>query len=385
MQNPIRKKGKKEIEKEKKEKRKEIIHELEKKLYQKLYYDLLTSIPVTFQENNLTFENFIYIFKDEILKKCDFKSQKQKYSNLLKEVSQIVINRYSIYPDLRNMNPLQMKKYLYEKNLNDDWSLVNKYQSELYKEEERKKLKEIAENMKEYYNDLKQQENEKLNYAKELEEKRKKIKEELKQDEEEKIHKEKVKNDLIIKQLIANEKLMSTLNKEKIKNMTINEKVKEEYLKEIIKENQHLNKDNKEIVKYKINNILKTQNKQMQNLNKLSNYHLANLAENNLDFQNDEISKIVDRMMEESKLKKNNDLIYNRLKDLNEEIQSDKINKIIQQEEEYNNNKNDDNEIIEVSEIKGIEKEISKKVDEIMAKNSKFVKLKKENDNKDLY
>ncbi len=384
MQNPIRKKGKKETEKEKKEKRKEIIHELEKKLYQKLYYDLLTSIPVTFQENNLTFENFIYIFKDEILKKFDFKSQKQKYSNLLKEVSQIVINRYSIYPDLRNMNPLQMKKYLYEKNLNDDWSLVNKYQTELYKEEERQKLKEIAENMKQYYNDLKQQENEKLNYAKELEEKRKKIKEELKQDEEEKIHKEKVKNDLIIKQLIANEKLMSTLNKEKIKNMTINEKVKEEYLKEIIKENQHLNKDNKEIVKYKINNILKTQNKQMQNLNKLSNYHLANLAENNLDFQNDEISKIVDRMMEESKLKKNNDLIYNRLKDLNEEIQSDKINKIIKEEEAYNNNKNDDNEIIEVSEIKGIEKEISKKVDEIMAKNSKFVKLKKENDNKDL-
>jgi hypothetical protein len=384
MQNKKYKKQKKIRLEEKREKEKEIIRSLEKKLFQKIYFDLFSSIPNTFQENNLTFENFIYIFSSSILKICNFKSENQSYPIVLKKVSDIVIKRYSITPDLRNMNPLQIKKYLYDKNLNDDWTIVENYQIELSKEEEKKRLREIAENMNQYYNDLKQQEIEKLNIAKELEKKRKKLKEELNREEEEKIHREKVKNDLMIKQLLANEKLMTTMNKQKIKNIAINEKAKKEYLNEIIKENEKLNKDNKDIVKYKIDNIMKIQNKQFQNINKTDNTNLGNINEKEFEFSSDEISKIVDRMMEESQLKKNNDLIYNRLKDLNSEIQSEKLDEIIQKEE-FELNKKKDNEYINISEIKGIEKEISQRVDEILSKNMKYINLKKNEDfHKDL-
>ena len=384
MQNLKYKKKKKINLEEKREKEKEIIRTLEKKLFQKLYFDILSSIPNTFQENNLTFENFIYIFRTPILKICNFKSENQSYPIVLKKVSDLVIKRYSITPDLRNLNPRQMKKYLYDKNLNDDWTIVENYQIELYKEEEKKRLREIAENMNQYYDDLKQQEIDKLNYAKQLEEKRKKLKEELNREEEEKIHREKVKNDLMIKQLLANEKLMTTMNKQKMKNIAINEKVKNEYLKEIIKENEKLNKDNKDIVKYKIDNIMKIQNKQFQNINKSDNTNLGNINENEFEFSSDEISKIVDRMMEESQLKKNNDLIYNRLKDINSEIQSEQLDEIIQKEE-FELSKKNNNEYINVSEIKGIEKEISQRVDEIMSKNMKYINLKKNEDfHKDL-
>ena len=384
MQNKKYTKQKKIRLEEKREKKKEIIRALEKKLFQKIYFDLFSSIPNTFQENNLTFENFIYIFRSSILKICNFKSENQSYPIVLKKVSDIVIKRYSITPDLRNMNPLQIKKYLYDKNLNDDWTIVENYQIELSKEEEKKRLREIAENMNQYYNDLKQQEIEKLNIAKELEKKRKKLKEELNREEEEKIHREKVKNDLMIKQLLANEKLMTTMNKQKIKNIAINEKAKKEYLNEIIKENEKLNKDNKDIVKYKIDNIMKIQNKQFQNINKTDNTNLGNINEKEFEFSSDEISKIVDQMMEESQLKKNNDLIYNRLKDLNSEIQSEKLDEIIQKEE-FELNKKKDNEYINISEIKGIEKEISQRVDEILSKNMKYINLKKNEDfHKDL-
>ena len=384
MQNKKYTKQKKIRLEEKREKEKEIIRSLEKKLFQKIYFDLFSSIPNTFQENNLTFENFIYIFRSSILKICNFKSENQSYPIVLKKVSDIVIKRYSITPDLRNMNPLQIKKYLYDKNLNDDWTIVENYQIELSKEEEKKRLREIAENMNQYYNDLKQQEIEKLNIAKELEKKRKKLKEELNREEEEKIHREKVKNDLMIKQLLANEKLMTTMNKQKIKNIAINEKAKKEYLNEIIKENEKLNKDNKDIVKYKIDNIMKIQNKQFQNINKTDNTNLGNINENEFEFSSDEISKIVDRMMEESQIKKNNDLIYNRLKDINSEIQSEKLDEIIQKEE-FELNKKKDNEYINISEIKGIEKEISQRVDEILSKNMKYINLKKNEDfHKDL-
>ena len=88
--------------------------------------------------------------------------------------------------------------------------------------------------------------------------------------------------------------------------------------------------------------------------------------------------------MEESQLKKNNDLIYNRLKDINSEIQSEQLDEIIQKEE-FELSKKNNNEYINVSEIKGIEKEISQRVDEILSKNMKYINLKKNEDfHKDL-
>ena len=139
------------------EKQQITLNKLEKKLLQKLYFDLFTTLPETFKTNNLTFENFIFEFQSEIHSLYNFNSNESYYS-LLNNVSEIILKKYPLKPDLKNLSPLQLKKYYYDLKLNDDWTVLNKYQHEMFKEEENQKLKEIANNMKQYYNDLKQQE-----------------------------------------------------------------------------------------------------------------------------------------------------------------------------------------------------------------------------------
>ena len=105
---------------------------LEKKLLQKLYYDLFTSFQETFKTHNLTFENFIYEFQSEIHSLFNFKSN-ESYLNLLEKVSEIVLKKFPLIPDLKNFSPLQKKKYYYDLKLNDDCAILNKYQNEMFK------------------------------------------------------------------------------------------------------------------------------------------------------------------------------------------------------------------------------------------------------------
>ena len=131
------------------------LNNLEKKLLQKIYYDCFSLFPETFQSNNLTFENFIFQFSQEIHLLYNFNSP--SYNELLNKVNELIIKKFPSNSDLKNFSPLQLKKYFYNLKLNDDWNIINKYQNEIFKEEENKKLKEIANNMKKYFNDLKQQ------------------------------------------------------------------------------------------------------------------------------------------------------------------------------------------------------------------------------------
>ena len=338
---------------------------LEKKLFQKLYYDLFTSLQETFKTHNLTFENFIFEFQSEIHSLFNFSSN-ESYLTLLEKVSEIVLKKYPLIPDLKNFSPLQKKKYYYDLKLNDDWTILNKYQNEIYKEEENEKLKEIANKMKQYYNDLKEQEINKKKFEEEMKNKKNKIKKEIENEENQKIMKEKFKNNIKIKQLIANEKMMKNLNKNNIKKIIENEKLKDEYLNEIINDNNNLNKDNIDLVKNKIENAFNIQNKQLMNFDIKFDYNynknIKNLS-SNLDLNSDEISKIVDQIIKEKKNKNFNQILHDENYENDDDININNIN--INNNNLYLNINSDDNKI---NDENGIDLELEKKVNEIMKK-----------------
>ena len=116
------------------------------------------------------------------------------YDNLLKEVNILILKKYPLYPDLTKFNKRELKKYFYDLGMNEDWTLIQRYQQEMDKLEERQRLKKIAQSMKDYYNDLnKQIETKKI----------------IKENEEKKKKKDKNKIDL---------NKMRLINKQKIKN-----------------------------------------------------------------------------------------------------------------------------------------------------------------------
>ena len=148
---------------------------LEIKLLRKLYVDLFISLPNTFKENNLSFENFVYQFGQKIHDICEVEQndKNNSYDNLLKEVNILILKKYPLYPDLTKFNKRELKKYFYDLGVNEDWALIQRYQEEMDKLEEQQRLKNIAKSMKDYYNDLnKQIETKKI--IKENEEKNKK-------------------------------------------------------------------------------------------------------------------------------------------------------------------------------------------------------------------
>ena len=138
---------------------------LEIKLLRKLYGDLFLSLPNTFKQNNLSFENFVFEFGQKIhsLFTLDQSTKNNSYDNLLKEVNLLILKKYPITPDLTKFNKTQLKKYFYDLGVNDEWSLVQKYQQEMDKIEEKQRLMKIAQSMKDYYNELSEQiENKKI-------------------------------------------------------------------------------------------------------------------------------------------------------------------------------------------------------------------------------
>ena len=75
---------------------------------------------------------------------------------MLSKASNLIDNKYTV--KYKGISPLELKKKKLKEKENDEWAVVSKYQSELYKDEEQQKLIDIAQSMKEYYNDLKFQE-----------------------------------------------------------------------------------------------------------------------------------------------------------------------------------------------------------------------------------
>ena len=296
---------------------------LEIKLLRKLYIDLFISLPNTFKENNLSFENFVFQFGQKIHEICELDQnyENNSYDNLLKEVNLLILRKYPLYPDLTKFNKRELKKYFYDLGMNEDWTLIQRYQQEMDKLEERQRLKKIAQSMKDYYNDLnKQIETKKI--IKENEEKKKK-KDKNKID----LNKMRLINKQKIKKLKENEKMIKMLDEEKIKQINENDKMKQYYLDNLEEENYNLNEDNYNLIKYKLDNAINIQTKQMQNYNqKFFDLSKINSINTGYSIPDEQLSFMVDQIMNK---KNQGSLIDNIIKDKknNDEIkiQNDKI------------------------------------------------------------
>ena len=324
---------------------------LEIKLLRKLYVDLFISLPNTFKENNLSFENFVYQFGQKIHDICEVEQndKNNSYDNLLKEVNILILKKYPLYPDLTKFNKRELKKYFYDLGVNEDWALIQRYQEEMDKLEEQQRLKNIAKSMKDYYNDLnKQIETKKI--IKENEEKNKK-KEKNKID----INKMKLINEQKIKKLKENEKMIKMMDEEKIKQINENDKMKQYYLYNLEEENYNLNEDNYNNIKYKLDNAINIQTKQLQNYNqKFYDISKINNINTGYSIPDDQISSMVDQIINK---KKQGSLIDNIIK---EEENNDEIKK-------------------QNIKIEGIDYDIEKKVNKILSE-QRLKKFKNNNE-----
>jgi hypothetical protein len=345
-------------------KRLELIHnsrnkellKLEIKVLRKLYGDLFITLPNTFKQNDLTFENFVFEFGEKIhlLFEIDRDNNNPSYDNLLKEVNLLILEKYPISPDLAKFNKKELKKYFYDLGIDDDWSLIQKYKQEMDKLEEKQRLVNIAQSMKEYYNDL----NNQIETKKKLEneKKEKKINEEKKR---KKIELEKIRlmNKKKIQQLKENEKMMKMMDQKKIEQINENEKIKEHYIENLEKENNNLNENNLHIIKFKLDNAINIQTKQMQNYNqKFLNYSENNGINTGYSIPDEQISSMVDQIINKKKEKINFDNI---------EIDNEKIDE---------NKNNDMNKV--GGKIEGINYEIEKKVNQILSEQRYKINIK---------
>ena len=340
---------------EAKQKRLELIREsrnkellkLEIKVLRKLYTDLFISLPNTFKENNLSFENFVFEFGEKIhtLFELDKNNKNPSYDNLLKEVNVLILKKYPISPDLVKFNKNELKKYFYDLGINDEWSLIQKYQQEIDKNEEKQRLIKIAQSMKDYYNELnKQIETKKILEKNTEEEKKKKIEKKKREMELEKMR---LMNKQKIEKLKENEKMMEMLDKKKIEKINEKEKMKQYYLEKLEEENENLNENNYHIIKLKLDNAMNIQTKQMQNYNnKFADFSQMKEINTGFAIPDEQLNDMVDQIIN----KKKQDL--------------DLINII----DNYNDSEIDINTQLKNNDkIEGIDYEIEKKVNQILS------------------
>ena len=159
-----------------------------------------------------------------------------------------------------------------------------------------------------------------------------------------------------IEKIKKNEKMMNFLDKKKIEKMNENEKLKKHCLEYLEEENDNLNANNMHLIKFKLDNIMSIQNKEMQNYiqkNNISDNNkniINNIANSGYDISDEQMSNMVDQIMNK---KKESNFFY-----------------IIDKEKEKEENNNYYN-------IEGIDYEMEKKVNKILNAHRNKIKIKK--------
>ena len=327
---------------------------LEIKVLRKLYGDLFIRFPNTFKQNHLTFENFVYEFGTQIHELFEFDKTNPSYDNLIRDVNILILRKYPISPDLIKFNRNEIKKYFYDLGINDDWALIQKYKAEMDKKEEKERIIKIAESMKDYYNALNEQIEQKKNLEKIQADKNNEKK--LKRRKE--MEKIKLINQQKIKRLKENEKLLEILDKEKFEQINENEKIKQNYIKFLEEENAKMDENNYNIIKFKLDNAMAIQTKQMDNYNQKYLYKPKIVLNSGYNISDDQISSMVDQIMLKKKLE--NKYSFLNIENLENEENNNQLNDQISDNyiKELNENKN----------INGINLEIEIKVNKLLQK-----------------
>lgn len=270
------------------------IQALQKKLLKKVYSDLFQSNPSFYQEKNLTYENFIYYFYTDILSTFDY-SRKPilPYDQLLLEAEEKVMKKLPPSNSLLSMTPLQKKQLELHHKQSDDWAIVSKYQTQLYKEEERRQLESIAQLLKDYYQAITNQIEDKKTYEKELEKKRQQDLQVKYEKERDKLLKTQLSIKQNIVQLMKNEEYLSLDNKNRFKSQLTREAIVNQSLHSLLEENENVTNESKDVIKYKLGLITIEQQKAFVNK---AEYTKADI----------DISNVVDQIMKQ----KDNQRLY---------------------------------------------------------------------------
>ena len=151
------------------------------------------------------------------------------------------------------------------------------------------------------------------------------------------------------------------LGKEKFEQINENEKIKKYYLQNLEEENNNIDENNANLIKFKLDNAMAIQTKQMDNYNQKFLYQPKVLLNTGYSIPDDQISSMVDKIMK----KKKEQNIYHFL-NLDNALDEDNNNDNIQINQ---------NEIVEIDEkkpdvndIDGINLDLEKKVNKILAK-----------------
>ena len=133
------------------------------------------------------------------------------------------------------------------------------------------------------------------------------------------------------------------MDEEKIKQIKENDEMKQHFLNNLEEENLNLNEDNYNIIKYKLDNAINIQTKQLQNYNqKFYDISKINNINTGYSIPDDQISSMVDQIMNK---KKQGNILDNIIK---EEKNNDEIKK-------------------QNFKIEGIDYDIEKKVNKILS------------------
>ena len=169
-----------------------------------------------------------------------------------------------------------------------------------------------------------------------------------------------------IEQLQKNEKLIEMLDKEKFEKINETEKLKQYYLKNLEEENKNMDETNVDLIKYKLDNAMAIQTRQMDDYNQKFAYQPKVLLNSGYNISDDQISSMVDQIM--LKKREQNAFKFMDMDDLNRENNDNNINEYDKDIGEL--------PIGDAKNIKGIDHEIEKKVNKILAKQKYKMKNK---------
>lgn len=222
--------------------RQEELDFLKKNLLKKLYLDLFQKNSEIFRENALTFEQFTYDYYEEINKNLDV--SKPDYAELLNKIDELIKKDLELKntPLTKDINPLELKKVILEKSKEDEWALIQKYQTALYQENQKKLKQEKEEKERKYLSELSKQIKAKAETKDEIEEKKDSIYSFSMNKKQKELSIERKDNEaklLLLKQYYINDNMMS------------------DYISLLEHDNAKIDEDNRNVIAIKIASLNK--------------------------------------------------------------------------------------------------------------------------------
>ena len=258
----------KSVETSKTEKRAKDLDNLNRNLMKKLYSDLFIKNINLYTEKNLTFENFVFHFYKDFVSLIDFENP--DYKNLLEKMDLIIKANFDRENRLDSgKNKLELIRELNYLSQEGEWALIDRYQNALFKEEEKRLKEEKKINHEKYLNDLDKQIDVRKNYVDPIDKKK----------EEVYLFKEKERIKKLEEKKIQNQEKLLELRK----NIINSKCIKGELINKLERDNLDINENNKDLISFKIDFLIKINNNKCLDDGNLPNITEQIVNEKNLE------------------------------------------------------------------------------------------------------